>query len=275
MKIALTFLSALLAGGASASLFGFPCSCLCGDEGAGASTCGAEVEVEDTAIRGRYLEARTASVYAGACHYNGEFTTQGRDAVVGLAIESGVVEGVDLAGLGFVAAITAEENLDEEGERRTALYLPEGIDDAQEAALLTVVDTHLEGVVGTVERIRRAPFSFDREGDTFALGAGDGIELTGSLMADRACCSMPQNVWYEPLLEVEGAIVGLSETFRCADEDLGLRFARYEENNAFAGRFEFAPAMTVSATPKSSCCQAPTRASLGSEPSCCATEDVE
>ena len=31
-------------------------------------------------ITGDYVEARTASVFAGACHYNGELTTTGREA---------------------------------------------------------------------------------------------------------------------------------------------------------------------------------------------------
>ena len=33
-------------------------------------------------IVGDYVEARTASVFAGACHYNGELVTTGRDAIM-------------------------------------------------------------------------------------------------------------------------------------------------------------------------------------------------
>ena len=35
-----------------------------------------------TKIAGDYVEARTASVFAGACHYNGELVTTGRDAIM-------------------------------------------------------------------------------------------------------------------------------------------------------------------------------------------------
>ena len=33
----------------------------------------------DVKVKGDYVEARTARVFAGACHYNGELTTTGRD----------------------------------------------------------------------------------------------------------------------------------------------------------------------------------------------------
>jgi hypothetical protein len=35
-------------------------------------------QAENVSMRGDYVEVRTASVFAGACHYNGEFVTTGR-----------------------------------------------------------------------------------------------------------------------------------------------------------------------------------------------------
>ena len=37
---------------------------------------------ENSSIKGDYVEVRTASVFAGACHFNGEVTTTGRDALM-------------------------------------------------------------------------------------------------------------------------------------------------------------------------------------------------
>ena len=45
-------------------------------------------------LRGDYVEARTASVFAGACHYNGELTTTGRDALMAWNITAGSWDGV-------------------------------------------------------------------------------------------------------------------------------------------------------------------------------------
>ena len=50
-------------------------------------------------VRGEYVEVRTASVFAGACHYNGELTTAGRDALMAWNVKSGAWRGVDLAGV--------------------------------------------------------------------------------------------------------------------------------------------------------------------------------
>jgi len=45
-----------------------------------------------------YVEVRTASVFAGACHYNGEVTTTGRDALMAWNVKSGQWRGVDWQG---------------------------------------------------------------------------------------------------------------------------------------------------------------------------------
>ena len=42
----------------------------------GATTLKSRAETES--IKGDYVEVRTASVFAGACHFNGEVTTTGR-----------------------------------------------------------------------------------------------------------------------------------------------------------------------------------------------------
>jgi len=62
-------------------------------------------------ITGDYVEARTASVFAGACHYNGELVTTGRDAIAAWSFTSGSWNGTDLTGVKAAAAITANDNL--------------------------------------------------------------------------------------------------------------------------------------------------------------------
>ena len=53
---------------------------------------------ESISLRGDYVEVRTASVFAGACHYNGEVITTGRDALMAWNVTSGNWQGVDLTG---------------------------------------------------------------------------------------------------------------------------------------------------------------------------------
>src|SRR5712691_975477 len=73
---------------------------------------------ESGVIRGDYVEVRTASVFAGACHYNGEVTTTGRDALMAWNVKSGQWRGIDLAGVRVVAIVSAEVNLSEDNAAR-------------------------------------------------------------------------------------------------------------------------------------------------------------
>ena len=80
--------------------------------------------------------------------------------------------------------------------------------------------------------------------------------IAGLAMPDRSCCSMPDSVWYRPVLEedagtrTDGVLVGFSSEVRYRDaarkadaaREPGRRpaprWTRREENNAFLGRFE-------------------------------------
>ena len=76
-------------------------------------------------------------------------------------------------------------------------------------------------------------------GKDFAVAIGDGIELKGVAMPDRACCKMPNLVWYEPLVPLKQRVVGYTEVWRVREPRLGLEFQRAEENSAFLGRLSF------------------------------------
>ena len=51
------------------------------------------------AVKGDYVEVRTASVFAGPCHYNGEVVTTGRDAMMAWNVAEGSFDNVNLAGV--------------------------------------------------------------------------------------------------------------------------------------------------------------------------------
>src|SRR5262245_23528213 len=64
-----------------------------------------------TSAQGDYVEVRTASVFAGACHFNVEFTGGGREAIMAWHFTSGNWNGADLSGLRAIAIISADDNL--------------------------------------------------------------------------------------------------------------------------------------------------------------------
>lgn len=201
------------------------------------------------AVAGRYVEARTASVFAGACHYNGELVTAGREALLAWRFESGVEAGVELAGLSAVALVRASENLKLTAERESVLYVPSGLEREQRDALVAAVIRGADDALGDVLDVRELDVSVEFAGDAYAVRAGDDVELVGSLDADRACCRMPQNVWYEPLVALERPLVGKSDAFRVHEPRLETSFSRHDANDAFVGRFGERAAQAPHAAP--------------------------
>src|SRR5918911_1438291 len=88
----------------------------------GAALSGSRAEANN--LRGDYVEARTASVFAGACHYNGELTTTGRDALMAWSVAAGSWDGVSLAGVRAVAGVgSGAKLLDSKAARRSELVV--------------------------------------------------------------------------------------------------------------------------------------------------------
>src|SRR6202047_586899 len=63
------------------------------------------------AVRGEYMEARTADVYTGPCFANSETGLTGDLAVMGWKIEKGSWQGVNLDGLSVMGVIRASNTL--------------------------------------------------------------------------------------------------------------------------------------------------------------------
>src|SRR5713101_5152137 len=93
-------------------------------------------QAENTSVKGDYVEVRTASVFAGACHYNGEVTTTGRDALMAWSVTSGKWNGVDLKGMRAIAAVSADDNLSNpQAVRRSELIIDKAASHAQAVAM--------------------------------------------------------------------------------------------------------------------------------------------
>lgn len=202
------------------------------------SLCATTLPHDDAAPRGVYAEARTASVFAGACHYNGELMTDGRAALLGWRFEAGTVGGVDLAGLALAALVVDGENLSfEPSVRRSVLYVPREAGERERQALTAwAVSAH--GVaLGDVVAVRACELSVAVESESFSVRAPEIFDLGGNALPDRACCKMPFQVWYEPFETTSGRLVGRDERFVVDEPLLDCRWSRPGENAAFFGRF--------------------------------------
>src|SRR6266545_5045502 len=113
---------------------------------------------ETTAVQGDYVEVRTASVFAGACHYNGEVTTTGRDALMAWNVNSGQWQGVDLAGVRVLAIVSADSNLsDKDAARRSEIIIDSAASRSQALAMLNALKEKYAASLGKIVTVRSAP----------------------------------------------------------------------------------------------------------------------
>lgn len=190
------------------------------------------------APRGEYVEARTASVFAGACHYNGERVTEGKSAVLAWRIDGGAFNGIDLGGVKVIAAVVAEDNLAEKGATRKTALTVDADTDARANAAASWVKSRVGDQLGTVVSTRRGPVTFGHEGEGFTIRADGFAAMSVKAMPDRACCSQPELVWYQPLMPLVDRRVGYVESARLESAQAGATWRRGDENSAFYGRFE-------------------------------------
>jgi hypothetical protein len=190
-----------------------------------------------TPIKGDYVEVRTASVFAGACHYNGELVTTGRDAIMAWSFTSGAYNGVDLSGLRAAAAVTSEANLGQDQPRKVELIVDTKATEAQATALANLLrEKHL----GDITAIRRAPVTFTHASDGQYTVKADGFAtMSVRPMPNNECCAQPNLVWYTPLTTLEHRKVGYTDSAAYLAGNVGDRWERSGENSAFYGSFAF------------------------------------
>src|ERR1044072_5832618 len=118
---------------------------------------------ENVSLRGDYVEVRTASVFAGACHYNGEVVTTGRDAMMAWNVTSGKWQGVDLAGVRVLAIVSADANLSEgNAARQSEIIVDSAASRTQALAMVNALKEKYAASLGNVVEVRSAPISFAR-----------------------------------------------------------------------------------------------------------------
>lgn len=194
-------------------------------------------QAENVSLRGDYVEVRTASVFAGACHYNGEVVTTGRDAMMAWNVTSGKWQGVDLSGVRALAIITSDANLSENNAARSAeIIIDSSASQAQSQALLNALKTKYAATLGNVVTVRNAPIKFDHRGRTYAVAADDAT-INVEAMPNDLCCKMPNLVWYSPLVGLENRKVGYTVKATYSGKTVTTPWSRSGENSAFYGSF--------------------------------------
>lgn len=215
---------------------------------------------------GQYVEARTASVFAGACHYGSEYTTRGREALLVWHFERGSWRGVDLCGTNVALAVSGEENLDEAAGARHSILYTDGKDAPERrAAAADFVRTRCRELAGDVRAVKCVDLTFAFDDESYTARAPGLFELRGSKLENRACCAMPYDVWYTPFVDLAHPVVGCNSIFQFEDRALGPIWKRAGQNESFVGRFDLSapaglespPAEPSRGDPASACASKP------------------
>ena len=190
-------------------------------------------------VAGNYVEVRTASVFTGACHYNGELVTTGNQAVMAWAFTSGDWQGVDLSGVRAMAAVTSEANLGQKLARKTELVVDSSASDAQASAVAGLLREKCGAQLGEIVSVRRAPVAFKQDGSEYSAKSEGYASMAVKAMPNGECCKQPNLVWYSPLTPLENRKVGFTQSASYQAGTLGDTWQREGENSAFYGSFTF------------------------------------
>ena len=191
-------------------------------------------------IAGDYVEARTASVFAGACHYNGELVTTGHDAVAAWNFTSGAWHGVDLTGVRAIAAVGSDSNLGQDHPaRKTVLVVDSAASRAQAEAVASLLKEKCKDGLGQIVSVRRAAVSFSDVASKYTVKAQGFATMSVQPMPNNECCAQPNLVWYSPLAPVDHRKVGFTQNATYAGGTVSEPWQREGENSAFYGSFSW------------------------------------
>jgi hypothetical protein len=197
------------------------------------------------AIRGDYVEVRSADVYAGPCFANSEVGLVGKEAILAWKVKDGSWKGVDLSGLGVVAVVRAQATLGDPYHNpypaKAVLILDERATPAQREALEAFAKTMAGQLVEHVVRVDAAPIDLEvtpgHHDARAKLTAGTlaRIETRSLCAGDRMCDN--EFVYYPPLTKIAHALPAFTIEEAFSGKGLDATWWRADKRSAFIGSF--------------------------------------
>jgi len=194
-------------------------------------------------VNGAYVEARTAEVFTGGCIMNSEAETMGKQAVLAWKVDRGTFNGISIDGLSVVAAVSGDRNLgmtEMGGEKptvRSAVYVDQRANAAQQIALVAMANELSRGLVGTIVQVTAAPIQFADHGSEIQVSAGPAaLDVNKHLTHDPSCGAQQ---WFHPLSSVDHAAIGVADQNAFSGTSLGSKWSDPNKRSAFFGTFAY------------------------------------
>lgn len=205
----------------------------------------ARVIPASAAVKGSYLEVRSADVYTGPCFANSEENLTGDQAILAWKVSEGTWKGTDLAGLSVVAVVKANATLGDPYHNpypaKSVLILDQRADGAQRAALADFAKTMGGRLLSDIVRVETAPISLEvGEGNLhgsarLVAGSFARIETRSLCSGDHLCGN--EEVFYPPLTRVAHAMPAYTLREAFSGQGLGVVWDRVDTRSAFVGTF--------------------------------------
>lgn len=197
-------------------------------------------------IRGYYMETRTCQVYTGPCFANAEVGIAGRDAILAWQIESGEIDGQNLAGLKAVVVVRSQKTLGfggmkKAGALQSVVLLDDKASEAQQQALLKFVKQHAGPASQSVVRVDTLPISMNLDVVELRgeLSAGKEVELKTRQARRGDCICSNEAAYYPPLAAVEHFVPAVTLEGRFSGRGLGTRWSIPGDRSSYMGTFAY------------------------------------
>ena len=198
---------------------------------------------ETPAVKGSYVEARTAEIFTGACIVNGEAGTTGREALMAWKVDQGSFKGIALDGLSVVVAVSGDVNLSireiggDVATAKAAVFVDERANPAQQVALVAMANKLSNGMVDTVVQLTRTPIAFVDDGQAIRVEAQSvKLAVTKELKHDPTCGAKQ---WFNPLSTTTKATLGTTLENAFSGSSLGTRWSDPNKRSSFFGTFAY------------------------------------
>ncbi len=197
------------------------------------------------AIKGDYMEARSADVYTGPCFANSEVGLTGQEAILAWKVEQGDWNGIDLSGLSVVAVVRANATLGDPYHTpypaRSVLIMDSRANSAQRTALAKFAASKAGNLLDHVVRVESAPIQMTVEhGDLHGaakLVAGHlaQIETRSLCQGDHLCGN--ESIYYPPLVALVHSMPAFTLNSSFSGQGLGEVWKNVDKRSAFVGSF--------------------------------------
>jgi hypothetical protein len=120
---------------------------------------------------------------------------------------------------------------------RSALFVDNRANPAQQLALVAMVNELSSGLLGTIVQVTPAPIQFADRGGEIAVSAPNlTLDISKHMTHDPTCGAMQ---WFHPLASVTQADMGLTAEHAFTGAGLGTKWSDPNRRSAFFGTFSY------------------------------------